>query len=188
MSELTNEQGKAIDLGYLIGQKREKMGLGLAEVVEATHLRTSHIRAIESGAFDQLPGEPYARAYIKRYIEFLELDVEAMMGEYDGSAIAAPKRAFMLPEIFSHETHASGMSAVLGLIVAGMCVITWNLANPIIRTPLVVPFVDVNMPAKTVLPHRCDGDEPAYPPCRWENIELWYTPVKPAHHLFAPHD
>lgn len=179
-------QENILDIGYLIGQTRQQMGLSVEEVATAIRLRNAHIRAIEDGALAQLPGEPYTRSYIKRYVEFLELDSERLLAAYDAAVAPEPRKLFVLPEIFSYNTHASGPLALVCVILALAVVLAWNWAHPSVNVPLVMRPEPVVV-SEAMLPHRCTVVRESYPPCRFENIALWYNPITPNFHLFAPH-
>ena len=185
MSDVTEAQGRAIDLGYVIGQKREQMGLSVDEVADSIHLRRAHIRAMESGLFHELPGEAYIRGYLKRYVDFLKLDGDKILGEYT-ETIEPEARKLGLPEIFSEETHASLPLAFAGVLMAVLCAMLWSAAYPKSTATLVLPFNEALVVNDAPLSHRCEASAAAYPPCSWENIRLWYQPRKPNHHLFTP--
>src|SRR6476660_2134153 len=65
-------------VGKALREAREKRKLGLSEAEEATRIRPRFLRALESEEWDQLPGDAYARAFLRTYADFLGLDGEAM--------------------------------------------------------------------------------------------------------------
>lgn len=188
MSDLTEQQGAAADLGHTITQARSKLGMSVDAVATATRMRKSYVMAIESGDLAQLPGEPYTRAYIRRYAEFLGLDMDAIIAEYTSSNTLPPRKLFVIPEIFSAQTHAQGRLALASSIAVLLVVGLWNLLPPTIIAAQVMPLTELEATAPTATLHRCRNAQPTYPPCRWENTDLWYMPTQPKHHLFAPDD
>lgn len=186
MTNITKEQGLALDLGYAIGQAREKAGLSIDQVALAIKLRRMHIKAIENGAFEDLPGEPYNRNYIRRYAEFLQMDAAEIIADYDKAISAGARRLFVLPDYFAGQAHANGALAVLSLLCFFVFVALWNVANPWQRAPLVMAFDKPHLASEAgEYPHRCAGEADVYPPCAWENTKLWYDPTKPENHIFA---
>ena len=77
--------------GAFLAAARATAGLSLAEVSEATTLKTAHIEAIEAMRPDLLPGMPYAAGFVKTYARFLGLDAEALALRFrQETAAAAP--------------------------------------------------------------------------------------------------
>jgi cytoskeleton protein RodZ len=61
-------------VGKTLREAREGRGLDLAEVEAATRIRPRFLRAIEEEEWDVLPGETYARGFIRTYAGYLGLD------------------------------------------------------------------------------------------------------------------
>jgi len=68
-------------VGKKLREARTRRKLGLQEVEDATKIRGRYLRAIESEDWDQLPGDTYARAFIRTYGGFLGLDGERLAEE-----------------------------------------------------------------------------------------------------------
>ena len=60
---------------------RESRNLTIAQVAEATKIRTDHIRALEEGNFDVFSAPIYIRGSVKNYATLLKLDVPQIMAE-----------------------------------------------------------------------------------------------------------
>ena len=67
--------GNFSDLGKKFRDKRELKKLTIQEITEQTLINLSYINAIEGGKFAEFPAEAFARAYFKKYAQFLDLDV-----------------------------------------------------------------------------------------------------------------
>ena len=50
---------------------------------EATKIRTKYLKALEEENFAVLPGPVYAKAFLRTYAKFLELDTEEIIQEYN---------------------------------------------------------------------------------------------------------
>lgn len=74
-----------------IEQRRKDRSLTLEKVSQIIKIRLPYLQAIESGHWDELPGEVYVRGFIKRYAGFLGLDTDALMAPYIGMETVAPK-------------------------------------------------------------------------------------------------
>jgi len=74
------------DLGKKFRDKRRLQKLTIQEISEKTLINLSYINAIEEGKFSEFPAEAFARAYFKKYAQFLDLDVS-----FPDEAFNAPK-------------------------------------------------------------------------------------------------
>jgi hypothetical protein len=69
-------------VGARLREARSRRRLGIPEVEDAIKIRARYLRAIENEEWDQLPGETYARAFIRTYGSFLGLDGERLAEEH----------------------------------------------------------------------------------------------------------
>lgn len=84
--ELVTEAGKNADRinpGQLLHDERVRVGFTAEEV--ATHLRLSRttLGFLEAGRFDRLPGDTFARGYVRAYARLLKLDPNRLVQDYD---------------------------------------------------------------------------------------------------------
>ena len=63
-------------LGQMLRTRREQLGIGLDQVERDTFIRARQLMAIEEDRFDALPGEAYARGFVRTYADYLKLDPE----------------------------------------------------------------------------------------------------------------
>ncbi|HYJ21528.1 MAG TPA: helix-turn-helix domain-containing protein [Solirubrobacterales bacterium] len=77
-------------------ETRLQRGLDLAEVAAATKIQTRFLVAIENEEWDLLPGEFYARSFIRSYADYLDLDD---IGAAELSEASIPTAAEQLPRI-----------------------------------------------------------------------------------------
>jgi hypothetical protein len=68
-------------VGSKLREARTRRKLSIADVEAATKIRGRYLQAIESEDWDQLPGDTYARAFIRTYGRFLGLDGERLAEE-----------------------------------------------------------------------------------------------------------
>src|SRR5438132_6331438 len=71
------------ELGASLRDARRKRGLELDAVQRATRIRRRYLEAIENERFDLLPGDAYARGFLREYAEFLGLDGGLYVQEYN---------------------------------------------------------------------------------------------------------
>ena len=54
-------------------QAREKLGLSIEEINSSTYINIIYIKAIETGDYSAFPSETFAKAYFKKYSDFLKI-------------------------------------------------------------------------------------------------------------------
>lgn len=69
-------------VGSKLREARTRRKLTLAEVEAATKIRGRYLRAIENEDWDQLPGDTYARAFIRTYGSLLGLDGDRLAEDH----------------------------------------------------------------------------------------------------------
>jgi hypothetical protein len=78
-------------VGARLSEARGRRGLGLDRVAADTKIRVRYLRAMEADDWDALPGETYARAFLRTYAGYLGLDAEALAEEQRrGRGVARP--------------------------------------------------------------------------------------------------
>jgi len=68
-------------VGSKLREARNRRKLTLADVEAATKIRVRYLEAIENEDWDQLPGDTYARAFIRTYGALLGLDGDRLAEE-----------------------------------------------------------------------------------------------------------
>ena len=91
-------------IGDILRKEREKQKLSVKDVEQGTSIRAVYIDALENGEYDKLPGEVYAKGFIKNYGNFLELNGEDLVRQFiiEITPVAAE------PEVSQEENSNSG--------------------------------------------------------------------------------
>ena len=63
-------------------QARTKKNVSLKEVAKRINVSVKYLESIESGNYSQLPGDVYARNFLKAYIKFLCLDKAELLEQF----------------------------------------------------------------------------------------------------------
>ena len=91
---------------------RENQGIGLAQAAVETRILQRYLVALEDGDFQHLPGDVYARGFVRNYAVYLSLPAEELIELYRRErgmsepirvvpATSAPRiRGFMMPSFF----------------------------------------------------------------------------------------
>jgi len=70
-------------LGSFFRDQREAAGHELTTVQQQTRIPPKTLEAIEADDFDALPREPFAKGFYRIYAQYLDLDVDAVLQQYD---------------------------------------------------------------------------------------------------------
>jgi transcriptional regulator with XRE-family HTH domain len=71
------------ELGGVLRQSREQLGLSLEEIESLTHIKRTFLEALESEDFDRLPNRVAARGFLRNYASVLKLDVDYLLDLFD---------------------------------------------------------------------------------------------------------
>ena len=64
---------------------RQRKGITLEQIAEATKISTRFLRAIEDEEFDKLPGGIFNTSYLRQYAECLGIDGSKLLARYEAS-------------------------------------------------------------------------------------------------------
>lgn len=85
------------ELGLRLKQAREEKQLSLEELQNTTKIQKRYLQAIEEGKFDVLPGQFYARAFVKSYAEAVGIEPELLFEEHASELPASKKQTQEIP-------------------------------------------------------------------------------------------
>lgn len=69
-------------VGERLRTERERQNLSLRDIEKGTSIRAHYLEAIENGDFKALPGEVYAKGFVRNYATFLQMDANAAVKEF----------------------------------------------------------------------------------------------------------
>lgn len=70
------------EIGARLREARMRAKVDLGEVETRTKIRAKYLRAMENEEWDLLPGEVYARSFLRTYAEFLGLDARELIDDF----------------------------------------------------------------------------------------------------------
>lgn len=79
----TKREIKLNTLGGLLKEARLSQELDLEEVAKEISIEFKYLEFLEADDFYKLPSPTYARGFLKRYAEFLKLDFEKILSQWD---------------------------------------------------------------------------------------------------------
>jgi transcriptional regulator with XRE-family HTH domain len=113
-----------VSIGGQLLQTRKEKGISLAAAEEATKIRTRFLEAMENDRFNLLPGRVYAKAFLRIYARFLDLDEAQLAAEFDSlygtepTPAAKPQRIKKRRSISSRYRTLFLVLVVVGLLFA----------------------------------------------------------------------
>src|SRR5512140_2524593 len=86
-----------LTVGEKLRDAREVRGLDLYRVERDTKIRHKFLVALEAGDYADLPGDVYARGFLRNYATYLGLDPDEIVEEWRSEFSAAPPLASGAP-------------------------------------------------------------------------------------------
>jgi cytoskeleton protein RodZ len=79
--------------GAALAAARAAQNLGVADVARQLKLSVGQVEALESGAYERLPGAVFVRGFIRNYARLLKLDPEPLLRSVEPGLAARPAAA-----------------------------------------------------------------------------------------------
>jgi cytoskeleton protein RodZ len=70
------------EIGATLREARVRRRLTLQQVEDDTKIRVKYLQAMENEEFDSLPGDTYAKGFLRSYAAYLALDADVILDEY----------------------------------------------------------------------------------------------------------
>ncbi|MDX1492276.1 MAG: DUF4115 domain-containing protein [Pseudohongiellaceae bacterium] len=69
--------------GELLAKKREELGYTIQQIADRLHITMHYVRALEANEYDKLPGDIFAKGYIRTYASIVKLDPDVLINVYN---------------------------------------------------------------------------------------------------------
>lgn len=179
-------------IGAYLRDLRKHYNLRVEDVASRLHIRSKYISALEEGRIDELPGKVYTVGYVHNYAEFLGLNGDEVLAQYEELNKLEASTTFRVVEPSNQRGAPSRKLLAVSAIMALLCVILWALfsKSPAPQRHSVVdevpPSIDRKIDAQLIVtPHneQCINlkQADAFPPC----FEIDYRP-EPVAFLLHP--
>jgi cytoskeleton protein RodZ len=124
------------EIGNSLREARLRQGLEFVEVEQATKIRGKYVRALEDEQFEILPGQTYVKGFLRTYAEYLGLDGQLYVDEYNSRYIPGdeetPLRAQSKSTVGRNPRVESSVVlvalAAIGIVTA-LVVVAWRFGN-----------------------------------------------------------
>jgi cytoskeleton protein RodZ len=142
------------EIGNSLREARLRQGLEFPEVEQATKIRGKYLRALEDEQFDILPGQTYVKGFLRTYSEYLGLDGQLYVDEYNSRYIPGDEET----PLRAQSTSAAGRNprvessvvlvalAAIGILTA-LVVVAWRFGSDTPETA--IPDFSSQPPAAT---------------------------------------
>lgn len=120
----------AVSVADQLRMARVNRSLTIDEVAVRLNLRPASIEAMESGAYEKLPGAAYVAGFVHSYARLLMLDGTALVSQLKvESAVMQPKPVHEMPFKVSQRAFPSAGFIWTGLILLLGLLLLWTLTN-----------------------------------------------------------
>src|SRR5262245_66127638 len=76
------------EIGTSLREARLRQSLDFPEIEQVTKIRAKYLRALEDEQFDVLPAETYVKGFLRTYAEYLGLDGQLYVDEYNSRFVS----------------------------------------------------------------------------------------------------
>jgi cytoskeleton protein RodZ len=125
------------EIGTSLREARLRQGLDFPELEQATKIRGKYLRALEDEEFEILPAQTYVKGFLRAYADYLGLDGQLYVDEYNSRYVVGEDDAPFRPRRSSSPARAPRVqSRVVFLTLLGIAVVTalvvaaWIGGNP----------------------------------------------------------
>jgi cytoskeleton protein RodZ len=125
------------EIGNSLREARLRQSLELNEAELATKIRGKYLRALEEEQFDLLPAETYVKGFLRTYAEWLGLDGQLYVDEYNSRYVTGEDELPYRPRRTRspHPRRRSDSNAVVyalaGIaVVTALVIVAWRFGAP----------------------------------------------------------
>src|SRR5919201_2639534 len=113
------------EIGSSLREARLRQGLDFPEVEQATKIRGKYLRALEDEQFSVLPAQTYVKGFLRSYAEYLGLDGQLYVDEYNSRYVVGEDEAPLRPRRSPARSRSPRLqSRVVLLTLLGIALVT----------------------------------------------------------------
>ena len=123
------------EIGNTLREARLRRTLDFRQVETFTKIRSRYLRALEEEDFDSLPAETYVRGFLRGYAEFLGLDGQLYVDEYnsrfvtgDDSPVFRPRRSQPKRTGRGLETNVVLLALTAIAVMTALVIVAWKFS------------------------------------------------------------
>jgi cytoskeleton protein RodZ len=130
------------EIGNSLREARVRQGLDFPEIEQGTKIRAKYLRALEDEQFDVLPAQTYVKGFLRSYAEYLGLDGQLYVDEYNSRFVVGEEEQPARPRRSAPPSRGVQVqSRVVLLTLLGIAAVTalvfvaWKRGEPQKVTP-----------------------------------------------------
>jgi cytoskeleton protein RodZ len=132
------------EIGNSLREARLRQTLDFPEIEQATKIRSKYLRALEDEQFDVLPAQTYVKGFLRSYAEYLGLDGQLYVDEYNSRFVvgeeespARPRRVAPAPSRGVQVQSRVVLLTLLGIAsVTALVIVAWTRGEPQKKEPV----------------------------------------------------
>ena len=131
------------EIGNSLREARLRQGLDFPELEQATKIRGKYLRALEDEQFDLLPAQTYVKGFLRSYAEYLGLDGQLYVDEYNSRFVVGEEEPQSRPRRSvppSRGVQVQSRVVLLTLLgiaaVTALVIVAWTRGEPPSATPV----------------------------------------------------
>ena len=128
------------EIGTSLREARLRQGLDFPELEQGTKIRGKYLRALEDEQFDVLPAQTYVKGFLRSYAEYLGLDGQLYVDEYnsrfviggddDAHAPPRPRRPAPQPRGVQVQSRVVLLTLLGIAAVTALVIVAWTRGEP----------------------------------------------------------
>jgi cytoskeleton protein RodZ len=148
------------EIGTSLREARLRQHLDFPEIEQATKIRGKYLRALEDEQFDVLPAQTYVKGFLRSYAEYLGLDGQLYVDEYNSRFVVgeeeAPARRPRRSPPPTRGVQVQSRVVLLTLLgiaaVTALVIVAWTRGEPATKEPVGLGSAPVQQPAAPAQP------------------------------------
>jgi len=125
------------EIGTSLREARLRQGLDFPELEQGTKIRAKYLRALEDEQFDVLPAQTYVKGFLRSYAEYLGLDGQLYVDEYNSRFVVGeedhappPRRSTPPPRGVQVQSRVVLLTLLGIAAVTALVIVAWTRGEP----------------------------------------------------------
>ena len=131
------------EIGNSLREARLRQALDFPEIEQGTKIRGKYLRALEDEQFDVLPAQTYVKGFLRSYAEYLGLDGQLYVDEYNSRFVVGEEEPQSRPRRSAPPSRGVQVQSrvvlltLLGIVsVTALVIVAWTRGEPQQVTPV----------------------------------------------------
>jgi hypothetical protein len=142
------------EIGNSLREARLRQTLDFPEIEQATKIRAKYLRALEDEQFDVLPAQTYVKGFLRSYAEYLGLDGQLYVDEYNSRFVVGEEESAARPRRSAPPSRGVQVQSrvvlltLLGIAaVTALVIVAWTRGEPQKKEPVGLGSTPAQKPA-----------------------------------------